>query len=39
LTFGIGFGTESLSVYVTDAANTLMNPDIYTDAILEGDGQ
>lgn len=39
LTFGIGFGTESLSVYVTDAADTLMNPDIYTDAILEGDGQ
>lgn len=39
LTFGIGFGTESLSVYVTDAADTLMNPDVYTDAILEGDGQ
>ena len=37
LTFGIGLGTEGLSAYVTDAAETLLNPDIYVDAVLEGD--
>ncbi|MBZ5199998.1 Na+/H+ antiporter subunit D [Planomicrobium chinense] len=37
LTFGIGLGTEGLSAYVTNAAETLLNPDIYVDAVLEGD--
>jgi multicomponent Na+:H+ antiporter subunit D len=36
LTVGIGLGTEGLSSYVTDAAETLLNPDIYVDAVLEG---
>ncbi|MGK7376819.1 Na+/H+ antiporter subunit D [Planococcus sp. 1R117A] len=36
LTIAIGVGTEGLSVYVTDAAETLLNPDIYIDAVLEG---
>lgn len=35
LTIAVGLGTEGLSVYVTDAANTLSNPDIYIDAILD----
>lgn len=35
LTVAVGLGTEVLSVYVTDAANTLSNPDIYIDAILD----
>ncbi|CAM5219341.1 Multisubunit sodium/proton antiporter MrpD subunit OS=Ureibacillus acetophenoni OX=614649 GN=SAMN05877842_11299 PE=3 SV=1 [Ureibacillus acetophenoni] len=33
----IGVGAESLSVYVQDAARTLMNPSIYIEAIL-GEG-
>lgn len=37
LTFALGLGTEWISVYVTDAANTLLNPDIYIDAVLDGD--
>ncbi|SOC23202.1 multisubunit sodium/proton antiporter MrpD subunit [Ureibacillus xyleni] len=32
----IGVGAESLSVYVKDAVNTLMNPSVYIDAILKG---
>ncbi|MGI2328056.1 Na+/H+ antiporter subunit D [Planococcus sp. YIM B11945] len=35
LTVGIGLGVEGLSIYVTDAANTLANPTIYIDAVLE----
>lgn len=35
LTVAVGLGTEGLSVYVADAANTLSNPDIYIDAILD----
>ena len=31
-----GVGAESLSIYVKDAAKTLMNPSIYIDAILKG---
>ncbi|MEK9196695.1 Na+/H+ antiporter subunit D [Ureibacillus sp. 179-F W5.1 NHS] len=32
----VGMGAESLAVYVKDAAETLMNPSIYIDAILKG---
>ncbi|MDN4494684.1 Na+/H+ antiporter subunit D [Ureibacillus aquaedulcis] len=32
----VGVGAESLAVYVKDAANTLMNPSIYIDAVLKG---
>ena len=34
LTIGIGLGTEAMAPYVTDAAETLLNPDIYIDAVL-----
>ncbi|MGB6407552.1 MAG: Na+/H+ antiporter subunit D [Planococcus donghaensis] len=34
LTILIGLGTESMSPYVSDAAETLVNPSIYIDAIL-----
>lgn len=34
-TFALGLGAEAVAVYVQDAANTLMNPQIYIDAILE----
>jgi multicomponent Na+:H+ antiporter subunit D len=34
-TFALGFGAEPIAAYVQDAANTLMNPQIYIDAILE----
>ncbi|PWA12580.1 Na+/H+ antiporter subunit D [Pueribacillus theae] len=33
-TFGIGIGAEALSPYIHDAANILMNPDLYIDAVL-----
>ncbi|MGJ9459068.1 Na+/H+ antiporter subunit D [Oceanobacillus sp. CF4.6] len=33
-TIGLGFGAELLAVYVKDAANTLMNPQIYIDAVF-----
>ncbi|AXI10794.1 Na+/H+ antiporter subunit D [Oceanobacillus zhaokaii] len=33
-TLGLGLGAESLAPYVSDAANTLLNPKIYIDAIL-----
>ncbi len=35
LTIGIGFGVEGLTPYIQDAAETLMNPEIYIDAVLE----
>lgn len=34
LTIALGVGAELLAPYVEDAANTLMNPTIYTDAVL-----
>lgn len=34
LTIGIGFGIEGLTPYIQDAAQTLMNPTIYIDAVL-----
>ncbi|MBW8350362.1 Na+/H+ antiporter subunit D [Bacillus sp. IITD106] len=34
LSLGLGLGAESLSEYVKDAANTLMNPGIYVEAVL-----
>ncbi|MFD2209283.1 Na+/H+ antiporter subunit D [Virgibacillus halophilus] len=33
-TIALGICAESLSVYVKDAANTLLHPDIYVDAVL-----
>jgi len=33
-TFALGLGAESLSVYVSDAAETLLNPEIYIDAVF-----
>lgn len=33
-TIGLGLGAESIAVYVSDAANTLLNPDIYVEAVL-----
>ncbi|GAB3048930.1 Na+/H+ antiporter subunit D [Virgibacillus ainsalahensis] len=33
-TIGLGLGSEPLAAYVTDAANTLLNPDIYIDAVM-----
>lgn len=34
LTIGIGLGTEGMAPYVTDAAKTLLTPEIYIDAVL-----
>ncbi|WP_087973757.1 Na+/H+ antiporter subunit D [Oceanobacillus rekensis] len=34
-TIVLGLGAEPLAVYVEDAANTLMNPQIYIDAVLK----
>lgn len=34
LTIVIGLGAEPLAVYVADAADTLLNPDIYINAVL-----
>ncbi|WP_010648574.1 Na+/H+ antiporter subunit D [Oceanobacillus massiliensis] len=34
-TIGLGMGAEALADYVGDAASTLMNPQIYIDAILD----
>ncbi|OZU89308.1 Na+/H+ antiporter subunit D [Virgibacillus indicus] len=34
VTIGLGLGAESLAPYVSDAANTLLNPDVYIDAVL-----
>lgn len=36
LTFALGLAPEYIAPFVTDAANTLMNPDIYIDAVLKG---
>lgn len=36
MTIAIGIGVEGLAPYVTDAARTLMNPEIYIDAVLQG---
>lgn len=33
-TIGLGLGAEPLADYVHDAANTLLNPEIYIDAVL-----
>ncbi len=34
LTIALGVGAEALAPYVSDAARTLMNPEIYIDAVL-----
>src|SRR5690625_540520 len=34
LSLALGLGSEVISAYVMDAARTLMNPDIYIDAVL-----
>lgn len=34
LTIALGLGAEGIAVYVSDAAHTLMNPEIYIDAVL-----
>lgn len=39
LTIGIGLGAEGLSDYVSDAADTLLNPQVYIDAVLTEDFQ
>ncbi|WP_174616496.1 Na+/H+ antiporter subunit D [Virgibacillus ihumii] len=33
-TIGLGLGAEPLAVYVEDAANTLLNPEVYIDAVM-----
>lgn len=33
-TIALGVGAESILVYVEDAAYTLMNPEVYVDAVL-----
>ncbi|WP_077326536.1 Na+/H+ antiporter subunit D [Virgibacillus siamensis] len=33
-TVGLGLGAEPLAVYVEDAANTLLNPEVYIDAVM-----
>lgn len=33
-TIALGFGAEGLADYVSDAAHTLMNPEVYVDAVL-----
>ncbi|WP_342514232.1 Na+/H+ antiporter subunit D [Sporosarcina sp. FSL K6-1522] len=35
LTIGLGFGAEGIALYVSDAAHTLMNPDVYIQAVLK----
>lgn len=37
LTIALGVGAEGLAPYVSDAARTLMNPEIYIDAVLTSD--
>ncbi|MBO0588286.1 Na+/H+ antiporter subunit D [Sporosarcina sp. E16_8] len=37
LTIALGVGAEGLAPYVSDAARTLMNPEIYIDAVLNSD--
>ncbi|WP_262176160.1 Na+/H+ antiporter subunit D [Saccharococcus sp. Marseille-Q5394] len=36
MTVAIGLGVEGLAPYVSDAARTLMNPEIYIEAVLQG---
>lgn len=36
-TTALGFGGEGLAVYIQDAAYTLLNPDVYIEAVLSGD--
>ena len=36
LTIALGLGAEGIAVYVSDAAHTLMNPEIYIEAVLNG---
>jgi len=38
LTIALGVGAEGLAPYVSDAARTLVNPEIYIDAVLKGNG-
>ena len=38
LTIALGIGAEGLAPYVSDAARTLVNPEIYIDAVLKGNG-
>ena len=35
-TISLGIGAESIAAYVSDAATTLMNPEIYIDAVMNG---
>lgn len=37
LTIALGLGAEGIAVYVSDAAHTLMNPEIYIEAVLNGE--
>ena len=36
LTIALGVGAEGIAVYVSDAAHTLMNPEIYIEAVMNG---
>ena len=36
-TITLGLGAEGIAVYVSDAAHTLMNPEVYIEAVLKGD--
>ncbi|WP_252504568.1 Na+/H+ antiporter subunit D [Sporosarcina sp. Marseille-Q4943] len=36
MTVAIGIGVEGIAPYVSDAARTLMNPEIYIEAVLQG---
>ncbi len=36
-TVALGLGAEGLALYVSDAAYTLMNPEVYIDAVLNSD--
>jgi multicomponent Na+:H+ antiporter subunit D len=35
-TIALGVGAEGMAVYVSDAARTLMNPEVYIEAVLNG---
>lgn len=35
LTFALGIGAEAVAPYIKDAAHTLMNPEIYIDAVMK----
>lgn len=34
ITFSLGIGAEGVAIYIKDAAHTLVNPDVYIDAVL-----